>query len=161
MITTWNAQFFLRRGIHFILEYTQDLDGDDPWYPPLIHTGSYIGGGTRKQGAKKSYFMHVECLSMRGRPGALPSGPIVPGANGPISRKPNPSIAYAPFNPFYIIDMDEFLEILPEVPPLPAALVSHDVTHNDWNTCMRVGLVISDYYSVPIPIIGYRSSLAG
>ena len=69
--------------------------------------------------------------------------PVAPGAMAYAPRiryrEPNPVMTYGPFLPFYIVrHMDEFLEILPEVPPLPAALVSHDVTHDDWARYMSV-----------------------
>ncbi|KAF8341280.1 uncharacterized protein EI90DRAFT_3033330 [Cantharellus anzutake] len=84
------------------------------------------------------------------RPGALPNGGTIPAplyldpaglAGGGVaysqahafSREPNPALPYAPFPRFDIVtDMDELFELLPEVPPLPAALVSHDVSRDDW-----------------------------
>ena len=78
--------------------------------------------------------------------GAMPtySNPAAPGGmpftqGHPFTREPNPVMPYAPFPSFDIVtDMDELLELLPEVPPLPAALVSHDVLHEDWARYMSV-----------------------
>ena len=100
------------------------------------------------------------------QPGAIPNGsnpaamantsmpaypnPVAPGAMAytqglTFNREPNPVMTYGPFPPFDIVtDMDELLELLPEVPPLPAALVSHDVTHDDWARYMSVSRSIFD-----------------
>ena len=93
---------------------------------------------------KLSYSLRMECISMRGRPGGMPGGPVFQGANGPISRQPPPAMAYVPFMSFHIeILMDESLELDLRVPRLPAKLVSRDVMHDDWDSYMRVGLIIS------------------
>lgn len=75
---------------------------------------------------------------MPGGPGGgMPGYPGGPGNNYPqtraFEREPSRSVPYTPFESFAIVmDMDELLEMLPEVPPLPAALVPHDVLHEDW-----------------------------
>lgn len=93
-----------------------------------------------------------------GLPGGAPgggmggqAGPIVPAAAAPanisqytatqaFARPANPASRYSPFKSFPIFNnMDEMYETLPEVPPLPAALVDHDVLFEDWARWMTVG----------------------
>ena len=115
-----------------------------------VSTGSRPGGRVRMgidgmHTDKLSYSLRMECISMRGRPGGMPGGPVFQGAYGPISRQPPPAMAYVPFMSFHIeILMDESLELDLRVPRLPAKLVSRDVMHDDWDSYMRVGLIISD-----------------
>ncbi|KAG8784724.1 hypothetical protein FRC12_018336 [Ceratobasidium sp. 428] len=50
-------------------------------------------------------------------------------------REPNPARLYIPFEEFFIVeDLRELLQ--PQSPPLPAALVSHDVLAGEWDRCM-------------------------
>ena len=86
-------------------------------------------------------------------PGVGGAGPIVPAGGPPsaqasigqygaaqaFARQPSPGSRYSPFKPFPIFnDMEEMYDTLPEVPPLPAALVDHDVRFEDWARWMTV-----------------------
>jgi len=68
-----------------------------------------------------------------GYPGPGPAAGVGYTQTLAFEREPNRSLTYPPFETFAIVmDMDELIEMLPEVPPLPAALVPHDVLHDDW-----------------------------
>jgi hypothetical protein len=63
--------------------------------------------------------------------------PIAQAMTAPegFSRRPNPAQPYNPFEPMKIQDMEDFVE---NIPRMPLALVSHDVTNGDWNRFMTV-----------------------
>ncbi|KAF8631278.1 hypothetical protein AX15_002604 [Amanita polypyramis BW_CC] len=46
-----------------------------------------------------------------------------------FSRAVNPGVAFPPFDPIRVQDMDEFLDHLPK---LPLVVQTHDVNHHDW-----------------------------
>ncbi|KAF9507188.1 hypothetical protein BS47DRAFT_1351908 [Hydnum rufescens UP504] len=103
--------------------------------------GGMPGGGMPKGGMPGSGMPGGGMPGGGVMPGRL--GSNVPGYSGPaccaaysqplaFEREPNRNLAYQPFDPFVIVmDMDELIEF-PEIPPLPAALLPHDVLHNDW-----------------------------
>ena len=62
-----------------------------------------------------------------------------------FSRPPNAALAYPPFEGFWIIkDVKQMLASLPELPPLPAVLVPHDMQHEEWDRYMIVSCFIPD-----------------
>lgn len=141
MITSWNSRFFFHRGVHLIFQRVQSSDGD----PTEGRAGSGTGQRTQERDAGGLYSLSVECVSMNGEPGALTDGLMVPGANGPTTRDPNPAKSYAPFASFSIItDIHDYFDGRIGLPPFPAALLSHDVTLDDWDSCMRASPTISD-----------------
>jgi hypothetical protein len=102
--------------------------------PPIVpYSGSTsrppsrIGGTGVVPGAQAGYGAHA--------PGAV--DPVSAAMTPPegFSRPPNRSQPYTAFEPIKIQDLDEFIE---NVPRMPLALVSHDVSHQDWIRFMTV-----------------------
>ena len=74
-----------------------------------------------------------------GAPGGPPANITQYSAAQAFSRPLNQASRYSPFKSFPIFnDMDEMYNMLPEVPPLPAAIVDHDVQFEDWARWMTV-----------------------
>lgn len=94
--------------------------------------------------------------------GGLPASAAGPQANisqytaaQAFARPPNPTVRFSSFQPFPIFNnMDEMYEMLPEVPPLPAALVDHDVLFEDWARWMTVS---SDSLILQLPPVADQS----
>ena len=70
-------------------------------------------------------------------PSAAPSqADPTPSSPPGFHRRPDAGHAYTPFEAFLILDdLDGFYR---ETPHMPAALVSHDVLHEDWIRFMQV-----------------------
>jgi len=52
-----------------------------------------------------------------------------------FSRQPSLAVPYTQFDPFAILrDLNDLYE---QLPPLPAALLTHDVHHEDWYLCLE------------------------
>ena len=97
---------------------------------------------------------------MGGMPPRSPGGQSIAGysAAQAFARPPAQGLTYGPFKAFPIFnDMDELYDMLPDVPPLPAALVDHDVQFNDWARWMTVSPFFFIRFSYGLDAVSDRS----
>jgi hypothetical protein len=103
---------------------------------------STYGGGQQQSGygAPQSSYGGGQPGYGAGVPAAV--DPVAQAMVAPegFTRPPNRAQPYNPFEPVKIQDMDEFVDNMPR---MPLALVSHDVTHGDWIRFMTVRRVCS------------------
>lgn len=110
---------------------------------PRSRRGSMYGGGSGYGSGNSPYnqphgIAPIESSQMGVYPGAH-SNHSYAAQRQSFNREQSRAVAYTPFETFAIVQhMQELLQILPQVPPLPAVLVPHDVLHEDWASCMSV-----------------------
>jgi hypothetical protein len=145
----------------------------NPSQLPGGYGGSYGGGRDRDQGNAGGYSYGVErtpystasaplasdsyALTTTRRPGGGGGGAGYPTNVQVSGRELNRAQPFTAFEEFFLVeDLRELLQ--PQPPPLPAALVPHDVMAEEWDRCMQVSSIGATVVEFQLTFLSRASS---